>query len=61
MVRDGVVVYEGKIQSLRRGREDVRDVQSGFECGIKVEKFEDIKVGDILEAYRVDSVAKTLA
>ncbi len=61
VVRDGVVVYEGKIQSLRRGREDVRDVQSGFECGIKVEKFEDIKVGDILEAYRVDSVAKTLA
>jgi len=59
IVRDDVVVHEGAINSLRREKDDARAVSSGFECGIKLESFEDIKEGDIIEAYRVDMVAKT--
>jgi len=53
VIRDGVVVHEGKIASLRRFKEDVREVSEGFECGIGVERFNDVKVGDILEAYEI--------
>jgi len=49
--RDGVVIYEGKIDSLRRFKDDVKEVTSGLECGIGLEKFEDVKVGDMIEAY----------
>ena len=59
--RDNVVVYQGKIGTLRREKDDARTVAAGFECGLKLENFEDIKIGDIIELYRVDSVAKTLA
>jgi translation initiation factor IF-2 len=61
LTRDGVVVYEGRIASLRRMKDDVRSVSAGFECGIKLESFEDIKPGDVIEGYRVESIAKTLA
>ncbi|HEX9582855.1 MAG TPA: translation initiation factor IF-2 [Gemmatimonadales bacterium] len=61
VVRDGVVVYDGGIGSLRRFKEDVRDVKEGLECGIGVENFNDVKVGDVLEAYRVEEVARSLA
>ncbi|MCG0275037.1 MAG: translation initiation factor IF-2 [Thermosediminibacteraceae bacterium] len=57
VIRNGVVVYEGKILSLKRFKDDVREVMSGFECGIAIEKFNDLKEGDILEAFinqRVD-------
>ena len=60
VVRDGVEVYNGEIASLRRFKEDVREVSSGFECGIKVENYDDIKVGDILESYKVVQVARKL-
>ena len=53
VIRDGVVVYEGKIASLRRFKDDVREVTEGFECGIGIERFNDVKVGDILEAYEI--------
>ena len=53
VIRDGVVVHEGKIASLRRFKEDVREVTEGFECGIGLERFNDVKVGDILEAYEI--------
>jgi len=53
VVRDGVVIHEGKIASLRRFKDDVREVTEGFECGIGLERFNDIKVGDILEAFEV--------
>ncbi len=53
VIRDGVVVHEGKIASLRRFKEDVREVTEGFECGIALERFGDVKVGDILEAYEI--------
>ena len=60
VLRDNVVVYEGKLGSLRRFKDDVREVQQGYECGISVENFNDIKVGDIIEAYAVDKIAAKL-
>ena len=54
--REGEVIYEGKISSLKRFKEDVREVQAGYECGIKVEGFEKIKAGDILEVYTIEEV-----
>lgn len=60
IVRDGVVVYTGKVESLRRFRDDVKEVQSGYECGISIENFNDIKVGDIFEAFVMKEVAATL-
>ncbi len=60
VIRDGVVVYQGKLGSLRRFKDDVREVQSGYECGIGVENFNDIKVGDVLEAFTVEKIAAKL-
>jgi translation initiation factor IF-2 len=57
LVRDNVVVYEGKIGSLRRFKDDVSEVKAGFECGIGFEKFNDLKVGDVIEAFAVERVA----
>ncbi len=54
LLRDSVIVYEGKLGSLRRFRDDVREVQQGYECGIAIENFNDIKVGDVIEAYVFD-------
>lgn len=59
LVRDGVVVYDGKIISLRRFKDDVQTVATGFECGIGLEKFRDIKEGDTIESYVVKEVART--
>lgn len=59
LVRDGIVVYDGHIASLRRFKDDVKSVKSGFECGIGLENFQDIKPGDQLEAYRIEQVART--
>ncbi len=61
VVRDGRVVYEGSIGSLRRNRDDVKSVATGYECGIVLENFNDIKEGDVIETFRVDEVAKTLS
>ena len=60
VLRDGVVIYTGKIGSLRRFKDDVKEVLSGYECGIGVEKFNDIKVGDHLEAFVMSEVEATL-
>ena len=60
MVRDGVEVYHGGLSSLKRFKEDVREVKEGLECGIGVENFNDIKVGDVLESYKVEEVARSL-
>ena len=59
LVRDGVVVYDGKIASLRRFKDDVRSVKAGLECGIGLEDFKDIKEGDVIEAYETVEVAPT--
>ncbi|MGB9766036.1 MAG: translation initiation factor IF-2 [Sulfurihydrogenibium sp.] len=53
LVRDGVVIYDGEIASLKRFKDDVKEVQKGFECGLTLKNFNDIKVGDIIEAYEV--------
>jgi len=57
LLRDNVVVYEGKIGSLRRFKDDVSEVKSGFECGIGFEKFNDLKVGDVIEVFVMERVA----
>ena len=60
IVRDGVEIYEGQLASLKRFKEDVREVRDGLECGMSVENFNDIKVGDVLEAYTITEIARTL-
>lgn len=59
LMRDGVVIYEGQLGSLRRFKDDVREVNQGYECGISIERFNDIKVGDIIEAYQMKEVERT--
>jgi translation initiation factor IF-2 len=61
LVRDGTVVWDGRIASLRRFNDDVREVASGYECGIVLENFQDIKEGDELEVYETRSVERELA
>ena len=61
LLRDNVVVFEGRIASLRRFKDDVSEVKSGFECGIGLERFNDIKVGDVIEVFTVERVAATVS
>ena len=56
VVRDGIVIFEDKISSLKRFKDDAKEVMSGYECGVGLEKFNDIKIGDILEAYIMEQV-----
>jgi translation initiation factor IF-2 len=56
LVRDGVVVYEGRLSSLRRFKDDVREVASGYECGMGLENYQDIKEGDVIEAFKMEEV-----
>jgi translation initiation factor IF-2 len=58
IVRDGTVIFEGALASLRRFKEDVRSIKAGYECGIGIEGYQDLKVGDILETYRSKEVAR---
>jgi translation initiation factor IF-2 len=60
LLRDNVVIYEGKLSSLRRIKDDVREVVSGYECGIGLENFNDIKIGDLIEAFEIEKVATKL-
>ena len=60
LIRDGIVVFEGGIASLRRFKEDVREVEAGFECGIGLENFNDIKVGDTIEAFKIVETLRKL-
>jgi translation initiation factor IF-2 len=55
-----VIIHEGKISSLKRFKDDVREVQHGYECGIGIEQFNDIKEGDFIEAYVIKEIARTL-
>ncbi|HEY7112283.1 MAG TPA: translation initiation factor IF-2 [Thermoanaerobaculia bacterium] len=57
LLRDNRVVYEGKVASLRRFKDDVSEVKQGFECGIGLDRYQDVKVGDVIEAYQVEKVA----
>ncbi len=60
LIRDGIVIYTGELESLKRFKEDVKEVSSGYECGLNIRNFNDIKVGDIVEAYEEVEVKKTL-
>jgi len=60
LVRDGKIVYEGKLASLKRFKDDAKEVAEGFECGIGIENFNDIKVGDTIEAYTKEEIAREL-
>jgi translation initiation factor IF-2 len=60
LIRNDVEIYEGKLSSLKRFKEDVKEVQSGYECGVMIENFNDIKVGDNIEAYEIVKEARTL-
>ena len=60
LLRDGVVIYEGKLSSLRRFKDDVKEVQNGYECGIGIENFNDLKIGDNLECYYTEEIKPEL-
>ena len=61
LLRNGTTIYDGKLESLKRFKDDVREVREGFECGIGIANFNDVKVGDVIECYVVEEVARTLA
>jgi translation initiation factor IF-2 len=61
LIRDSVPIYEGVLGSLKRFKDDAREVREGFECGMSIEGYNDIKVGDTIEAYRIDQIERTLA
>ena len=60
LIRDGIVIFTGELDTLKRFKEDVREVASGYECGISIKNFNDIKVGDIIESFEEVEVKKTL-
>jgi translation initiation factor IF-2 len=60
VIRDGREIYKSSIDALKRFKDDVREVREGFECGIKILNFDDLKAGDIIEAYRIDEIRRTL-
>ncbi len=60
LLRDNIVIYEGKMASLRRFKDDIREVASGYECGISLENYNDIKVGDIIESFEIEKIATKL-
>lgn len=61
LIRDGIVIHEGTIGNLRRFKDDVREVDAGYECGLNIENFNDVKVGDIIESFKLVETKKTLA
>jgi len=60
LLRDDVVIHEGKLKTLKRFKDEVREVQHGYECGMAFENYEDITVGDVIEAFEVEEIAREL-
>lgn len=60
LIRDNIIIYDGKLESLKIVKDDTREVRAGFECGLKIANYDDIKVGDIVESYEVQKIARTL-
>jgi len=60
LIRDGIIVQEGKIETLRRFKDDVREVEKGYECGIKIAGYDDVKDGDVIEAYKIEKIKREL-
>ena len=59
LIRDGVVIYTGTLGSLKRFKDDVKEVSKGYECGLNIEKFNDIKIGDIIEGFQIVEVSNS--
>jgi translation initiation factor IF-2 len=60
IIRDGIVIYTGHLGSLKRFKDDVKEVSSGYDCGLNIESFNDIKVGDFVESYEIVEVKRKL-
>ena len=60
-MRDAVVIYDGRIGSLKRYKDDVKEVATGYECGISIANYNDVKIGDVIECYRQEEVKPELA
>nr|MBP7464576.1 hypothetical protein [Bacteroidales bacterium] len=60
LIRDGIVVYTGELESLKRFKDDAKEVVSGLECGLNIEKYNDIKVDDVIEAFEEYEIKKKL-
>jgi translation initiation factor IF-2 len=61
LIRDGIVVYTGDLDALKRFKDEVKEVTHGYECGLSIKNFNDIKVGDTVEAFTIEEVKRTLA
>jgi translation initiation factor IF-2 len=61
LIRDGIVIYEGKVDSLKRFKDDAKDVAQGYECGLTLDNYQDIREGDMLEAYTTEEIKRELA
>jgi translation initiation factor IF-2 len=60
VIRDGIVIYTGTLGSLKRFKDDVKEVNSGYDCGLNIDGYNDIKVGDVVEAYQIVEIKRTL-
>jgi translation initiation factor IF-2 len=60
LLRDNVVIHNGTLKTLRRFKDDVKEVSNGMECGMAFENYEDIRTGDVIEAYEIEEVARTV-
>ena len=60
LLRDNVVIHEGALKTLKRFKEEVREVREGYECGMAFENYHDIQVGDVIECFDIEEVARTL-
>jgi translation initiation factor IF-2 len=60
LIRDSIIIFDGRMQSLRHLKDDVREVREGFECGIKLESFDDLKTGDMIQGYEIEKIARKL-
>jgi translation initiation factor IF-2 len=60
LIRDNVVIHEGKLSTLKRFKDEVKEVQSGQECGMGFENYHDLKQGDVIECFRVEEIARSL-
>ncbi|MFA6838490.1 MAG: EF-Tu/IF-2/RF-3 family GTPase, partial [Dysgonamonadaceae bacterium] len=60
LIREGIVIFTGELESLKRFKDDIKEVSVGYECGITIHNFNDIKIGDIIEAFEEVEVKKTL-
>ena len=60
LIRDGIVVYSGELASLKRFKDDVKDVATGYECGLNINNYNDIRVGDVIESYEEVEVKRSL-